>query len=86
MTIQEFKQLSDQEKELIYGIAKVVAESDSIGEQYSGYCDEYDKDMFACEIKEWENPKPYFEFGHYYISAAISIFEITKEHYDNIPT
>ena len=84
MTIEEFKQLSDQEKELIFRIAKVVAESDSIGEGY-GYCGNYSALEYSEDFCEWESGKNYF-FETTYLGVAVSIFELTKKYYDNIPT
>jgi len=41
-----------EKKELHYQIAKIIAESDSIGEGWNGYCEDYTKEQFEREMTE----------------------------------
>jgi len=62
------------EMDFLYEITKIVAESDSIGENYHGYCNDYSKERFDREIK---NPDSYCSYIKY---AGIPIYKMYLEH------
>ena len=61
-------------KEDLYKVAKLIAESDSIGESYK-YCLTYDRGRFAKDLKTVKEQKPYPFYDQEYVSCAKEIFK-----------
>ena len=56
--------------DFLYKIAKIIAETDSIGEGYS-YCHSYKKSSFRQELKELKQGRDYG-----YVNVALDIYDI----------
>jgi hypothetical protein len=66
MTDREIKPSEQLQEDLIFKIAKITAENDSISEGYL-YCQKYDRESFELEKKQGG-------FSHY--SQAVEIFKL----------
>ncbi len=78
--IEELKHLSEKDRNLVFEITKIIAETDSIGEDYR-YCDEYTRECFESDerlVDEWLR-----RFDRhcidYVIKAGLPIFELIKK-------
>ena len=68
------RNLSVGELVTLYQTTKLVAESDSIGEEYE-YCQDYTNKMFESEMKALEKPD---EYAFEYLCVAIEIMALYK--------
>jgi hypothetical protein len=68
------------EMDFLYEITKIVAESDSIGEDYHGYCNNYTKEYNFYE-REIANPDSYCSYIKH---AGIPIYKVYLEHIEKL--
>ena len=68
--------MNSKELDILYRTAKIIAETDSIGEGWHGYCGKYTRQMFEEEIAIDGR-----EYDNYVLEAAFPIYKLWKEEY-----
>ena len=73
--------IGSRDRKTLCAIAKLICESDSIGEGYS-YCNGYDMKSLREDAAEIKTANKLGAFVQNYLSVAIKIYDLTKKHFD----
>ena len=77
--------IGGRNKKMLCAIAKLICESDSIGERYS-YCDGYDMKSLREDAAEIKTANKLGAFVQNYLSVAIKIYDLTEKNFRTRPT